>query len=879
MDTSRHDPNLTADHRSLPSGTAPTTPGEPTTVLPDLPGYDVQQLIGQGGMGAVYRARHLQLRRLVAIKVLTGANLERFEKEAAAIAALQHPHVVQLFDINLSSTLPFFSMELVTGGNLAECLKKQSSLLGYRPIAELVQKLAGALHYVHVKGIIHRDLKPANILLTEHGEPKISDFGLAKHDIMSLDQTTANAVLGTPSYMAPEQAQGQTKQAGPAADIYSLGAILYELLTNRPPFKAASAMNTMYLVIHEEPMAPRKAEPATPVDLETICLKCLHKEPPRRYASAAALADDLERWLTNRPILARPPSRFEKTAKLIRRNPLASALIAGIVLIVLFGSATTTWLWQQAEQAYTETAKAHTHEKIAHQQTEQSLYFHQISLADRELAASRVTTTEHILSQCPPTLRHWEWQYLKRRCHAELKTYTGHDGPVRSVAWSPDGQLIASAASGDVSLIVREAATGKIRWQLPASETGEISRLLFSRTSIELVIATTWGTITVRNCQTAQVTKTIRQHAQPIADVALSTNGHVLALAAGNWLYLYDLMNTALLWSKETAPSSPLTVALHPTQPLLATGDTQGFLKLWRITDGAIAKTISTHHAVVRTVAFSPDGKELASGGDDTMIRLWHPTTGELRQTLTGHAGTVWKVVFNQDNASLLSASEDSSLRVWHCLTAKPLLTLRGHRAGVNDVALHPAGHQLVSGSQDTTLKTWDALASRDTLVLKPDTVTTSLNFTDDSQYLTSRGTDRLLRSWLVATGERQPTSADQAKPASQARPVIAFSPDQKLKAAAQPPDRTVRIWNAHSGQELYRLTGHTKEVTALTFSADGQRLASGSHDRSIRIWDVATGRELLVLQDHQQAITALTFSPDNKRLASASRDRTIRLR
>lgn len=881
MDTSRFGSNNLVHRRPGHSGTEPVISTSLTGDLPDFPGYMVEKLLGQGGMGAVYQAQHLQLRRSVAIKILTGAQLDRFYKEAAAIAALQHPHVVQLFDINANAQPPYFSMELVTGGSLADYLKRQPEQnqepRDYRPETALLYKLATAMMYVHSKGIVHRDLKPANILLTEDGEPKISDFGLAQHTLLSLDQTTANAVLGTPSYMSPEQAQGHAAQAGPATDIYSLGTMLYELLVGYPPFKATSAMDTMYLIVHEEPLALRKKDPAIPCDLEVICLKCLEKEPSRRYTTAAALADDLERFVNDRPILACPPGVVGKTLKLVRRNKLASTLVATMIALIVGTSIITTLLWQQAEQAYTEKALAHQQEKLAHQQTEQTLYFHRITLADRELQSNRLTMAEQYLNDCPPSLRHWEWHYLKRRCHTELLTHHGHDGPLRSVAWSPDGQLIASASSGNNALIMRDAATGQPKWLVPASEGGEVNQVLFTHSSDKLIIATTQGTITVRNTKTGKLLQTVLQNAQPIASFSLSSNNQLLGISEGNRLHMFDLANTRPVWTKTNQSGNLLAVSFHPIEPLVASGDANGFIKLWRTTNGEITKTISTHHRVIRSLAFSPDGKTLASSGDDTLIQLWDSKTGSPRQTLTGHTGGIWKVVFNRDNTTLISASEDSSLRVWNTSAAKVLLTLRGHHAGVNDTALHPSGHQLVSGSQDTTLKTWDVLNSYDTLVLKPDTVTVSLNFTDNNQYLVSQGTDRMLRFWTVKTGQPQKTLPDNTVFKNITK-ISAASPDQKLLATAKP-DRIIRIWNADTGQEISLLIGHSDRITALTFSYDAQRLASGSRDRVVKVWDVKTGHEVLSLSDHADTITALSFSSDNKRLASSSRDLIIRLR
>jgi serine/threonine-protein kinase len=265
--------------------------------------------LGRGSMGVVYRARQLSLNRLVALKVIlagahaTAEERARFRREAAAVARLQHGHIVQVFEVGEHQGLPFFSLELCPGGGLDG--KLNGTPLPPAEAAALVETLARAAHAAHQKGVVHRDLKPANVLLAEDGTPKIADFGLARK-LDEAGQTRTGAVLGTPSYMAPEQARGKGHEAGPAVDTYALGAVLYECLTGRPPFRAATTAETLLQVISDDPVPPSRLAPATPRDLETVCLKCLHKEPSRRYASALDLAEDLRRFLAGEPVRARP---------------------------------------------------------------------------------------------------------------------------------------------------------------------------------------------------------------------------------------------------------------------------------------------------------------------------------------------------------------------------------------------------------------------------------------------------------------------------------------------------------------------------------------------------------------------------------------------
>jgi hypothetical protein len=321
----------------------PAEPGQPTATddIPAVPGYEILAELGRGGMGVVYQARHIRLNRLVALKmVLHGshaspADLVRFLAEAEAVAQLQHPHIVQIYETGQQAGLPFFSLEYVQGGTLAQRL--QAGPLPPREAARLAETLARAVHHAHQHGVVHRDLKPSNVLLAEDGTPKITDFGLAKRVTQGSGLTATGAILGTPSYMAPEQAGGK-KDVTLLCDVYALGALLYEMVTGRPPFQAPTPMVTIMQVLTDEPVPPSRLQPGLPRDLETICLKCLQKEPHKRYASAAALADDLARYREDRPIVARPVSRPERAWRWCRRNPVVAGLIAlGMVGVVVAG--------------------------------------------------------------------------------------------------------------------------------------------------------------------------------------------------------------------------------------------------------------------------------------------------------------------------------------------------------------------------------------------------------------------------------------------------------------------------------------------------------------------------------------------------------------
>jgi tetratricopeptide (TPR) repeat protein len=321
-----------------------------TTTLPAIPGYEVFGLLGQGGMGLVYRARHQRLGRLVALKMISSAGqasreqLSRFQAEAQTLASLDHPHIVQIFEVHDYQGYPCFSLELLEGGSLDRKLAgtPQAPLQA----ARWLQVLAQAMHAAHQRGIVHRDLKPSNILFTADGQPKIADFGLAKRLEGDNSQTLSGTILGTPSYMAPEQTVGDPKAIGPLTDIYALGAILYEILTGRPPFQGLTVLETLELIRTTEPVSPTRLRPGVPPDLETICLKCLEKALAKRYGSARELADDLNRFVTNQPIRARRAGVVERLLKWRKRNPVKAWLVG--VSVAAVAAISTLGIWSYA---------------------------------------------------------------------------------------------------------------------------------------------------------------------------------------------------------------------------------------------------------------------------------------------------------------------------------------------------------------------------------------------------------------------------------------------------------------------------------------------------------------------------------------------------
>jgi WD40 repeat protein len=882
-------------------------PGELT-----LPGYEVLREVGRGGMGVVYEARQLGLNRTVALKmILAGGHAgaeerARFRREAEAAARLQHPHIIQVYEVGEAGDRPFIALEYLAGGSLADRLG--GGPLPAREAAQLVQALAGAVHAAHRGGVVHRDLKPANVLLTADGTPKVTDFGLAKRLDSSTKQTATGAILGTPGYMAPEQAGGRGHEVGPAADVYALGAILYECLTGRPPFRAATPLETMLQVLTEEPVPPTRLRPGVPADLETVCLTCLAKEPARRYASAEALAEDLGRFLAGEPIRARPLSGLEWAIRWARRRPALAAAYVLTVLALLLGGlgAGATWLWQRAETARREATHAR--------------YLYQVALAQRAWQDAHVARAEELLTECDPRLRNWEWRYVRRLCHADLLTLRGHTGEVHAVAFSPDGRYLSTrgadgvkvwdletgreavdgagraatlndvvraggreltAAANGRAVQVRDARTGQDLWTLDG-HTETVYGVAFSPDGTRLASAGADETVKVWELPAGTEPRVLRRplldlhgHTAPVRAVAFSPDGNRLASAgADETVAVWQLPGGRQVLSLRGHTDWVLALAFSPDGRRLASAGRDAAVKVWDATTGQEARTLSRHTGPVNAVAFSPDGQVLASASADGTVRLWGATTGREGVTLRGHTDKVWGVAFSPDGRLLASAGADRAVRLWDVATGGERRCLVGHTSPVYGVAFSPDGTRLASAAKDGTVTLWDVPGGREVLTFRgPADAVYGVAFSPDGRRLAGAGGGGTVTVWDATTGQdllRFP--GHTAKVYS-----VAFSPDGRRLATASL-DRTVRVWDAGSGRLVRTLKGHTRSVTAVAFSPDGSRLASGSWDKTLKVWDAQTGEEVLTLQGHRDTVWGVAFSPDGNLLASAGADHTVRV-
>jgi WD40 repeat protein/tRNA A-37 threonylcarbamoyl transferase component Bud32 len=919
--------------------------------------YDQLEEIARGGMGVVYRARGRRANRIVALKMIRAGHLAsreevlRFRQEAEATAKLQHPHIVPIYEVGEHEGHPYFTMKFISGGSLAHHL---GCYLGKpRAAARLLATVAGAVHYAHQRQILHRDLKPANILLEgdprapiEDLVPHVTDLGLAKHlEESGLEQglppTRTGDIVGTPCYMAPEQARGE-RNLTTAVDIYSLGAILYEMLTGRPPFQEATSVETVMRAMHDTPIAPRQINRRIPRDLETITLKCLEKKPASRYASADALANDLERWLSGRPIHARRTHWPERLLKWGQRRPLVAALILLVFLVAALGFAGVVWRWQ---------AEARLRQELA-----RTLYVQTIALAERELSTDNVPRAEEMLHGpgCPPELRGWEWRYLDQMTHPHVPTLLGHQGAIFSVAASPDGQILVSAGGkgGTGEALVWDANTGK---QLAAfghregEHTGWIRGLDFHPQGRLLASAASDGTVILWDTRTWKPWRRLLGHTVLVWCVAFNQDGTLLASAGGGKspdddgeIFIWETRTGKLRHQIPRHRDRIWRVAFHPEDSsLLASAGEDKKVRLWRLGKPSEQprqeRVFEGLEASAVSLAFSPDGTLLASGsgthhtGDPAVIKVWNVHTGAEVATLHGHTNEIWGLTFTPDGSRVVSASHDQTIKFWDLHNGRETLTLRAHSDNVRAVTF--LGDRLVSVSEDHTVKLWEPtpvvgkyLAPRSLILKGHQDRVWCVAYRADGKMLASAGRDHTIRIWEVDLTGKQPSyrlqrtltghegtiravcfspTEEKLASASYDNTVriwdlpggksmvltakemgwvhgVAFSPDGKLVAGVS--NYTVRLWQVSDGQAVTRrLPQHEWVVSSLAFRPfpEGNQtleLATGSWDQTIQLWDVGQGKFLRRLEGHRGRVQCLAFRPDGQQLATAGNEGVIKL-
>jgi WD40 repeat protein/predicted Ser/Thr protein kinase len=864
-------------HRAAPI--APGAPPPPSAVHSPPPpqppvftcfdDYELLELLARGGMGVVYKARQISLNRTVALKMIqagilaTPAEVKRFHAEAEAIAHLHHPNIVAVHEAGEHQGQRFFSMDYVAGRTLADVVR--DGPLPATRAATYVKTIAEAVHYAHQHGIIHRDLKPANVIIDDQDQPHITDFGLAKRLVAQASQpassggvsaarsgadsargrpenpqvetpalhdlTTSGQVLGSPNYLPPEQAEPKHGTVGPASDVYALGAILYHLVTGRPPFQAESLTTLLRQVVETDPVPPRSLNPSVSRDLETICLKCLEKEPRHRYATAQALADDLGRFLERKPVHARHVGAAGKAWKWCRRRPALAGLSAALVLTLVAGLKVALWQLRQTKAS----------ELVARQHT----YASDMSLAQAAVENGDLGTALALLDAHRPApgqkdLRGWEWRYLWQRCRGdELYEFTRSTNGVDRVAFSPEGRWLAmrdersmltlwdfasrqrigslelhanlnpfafspqgnllgysAPEDGAVSVVRLDTKEELARLR----HTNNVVYLAFSADASRLLTVTDDGALTAWNIASAQPVRraicpgtefTLQEPCLIQRCLAFAQDGSVMAFRVGNGIGL---------WESQSGRLSQLSLAGTPSPPT--------------------------------ALDFSADGRLLAVGvGEtDSEVVVWAledllRATGETpppRSRFSGHRDWVCGLAFSPDNRRLVAVGADSSLRIWELYCPEACHAYLGHRGQILSVTWSPDGKHIVTGGMDGSVRVWDP-------------------------------------------GREPATSGPVVFPVAPYHYQFRLSSDGKNAILVEPTNHMAMLWDTVKMTPTEVLDFAGTNISRIGWSADGRMLATGFLDGTIRVWDLTSRRMIAALQLPGYSIAKFNFSPDDR--------------
>jgi eukaryotic-like serine/threonine-protein kinase len=827
--------------------------------VPRLGRFELIERLGTGGFGTVWKAQDTVLKRWVALKIpragrLPDGDASLLLREARNAARLKHPAVVQVFDSGVEDGVAYISSEYVAGQSLRQHLREHR--LSDRRAAEIGCRIAGALAHAHEMGIVHRDLKPGNILLDDAGHAYVADFGVAKTEEWD---APAGQMVGTAGYMAPEQAAGRNEQVDSRADIYSLGVILYEMLTQRRLFPPGAPEHAARIDGTEVPLGSLTKH--APRDLRAICLKCLRTSPGERYPTAAALAADLDRFLRGEPVAARPlwwPQRLIRWAK--RRPAIAAStalslvLLAGMVIVAAVGYRKTTRALEEAE---------------AH------LYFHRVIAADRAWRANDMAQLHRLLEECPPALRGWEHGYLE-----DLPRATGwvQHPAGGSVAFHPNAPQIATGGGTDHRLNFWDAETGErqasllshrshivgidysrdgrwvatagghdrtaILWRVDDRQktrvyhghTDAVVGVRFLPDNRRLVTVSRDGTLRCWDVESDDPLFCIELEAQRVSGLTVNANGTLVAVCLGlddrsAKVGVWDTVTREMVWE---LPVSNRTagLAFSPCGPYLAVATARDMLRVWDVTSGTIVQTYPCVPALGAFVAYGADGQQIAVHCWDNSVAVFDTQTAQQVRTLRGHRGQICEIAFSGCGETIAFGTTENRVYAHELSADQGMGVLRGHAGRVVDLVFIPHSSLLVSCGFDGTVRVWDAESRRELHVLT--------------------------REATLILG-------------------VDASPDGRTVAAGDE-NGWIRIWDVLSGQLQSQWVADGDWVSGLAFHPDGRQLVSANPEGRLTFWDVRTGRALATLDAPcmRRRRLGITFSPCGSWLAVMTRERSV---
>ena len=881
--------------------------------------------IARGGMGVVYKARQENLQRVVALKmILTGQiasprDVQRFRQEAEAAACLQHQNIVPIFEVGHHNGQHYFSMGYVDGPSLATIVKEGP--LPPREAAAIVEQVAGAIAYAHERGVIHRDLKPANILLDRvpdgsaqnrshaitlsgsinHAKragqyvPKVTDFGLAKIVQGDHGLTGTGDIIGTPSYIPPEQAAGQVDGLEPSVDVYSIGAILYCLLTGRPPFYAATVMETLVQVLDQEPIAPRLLNPLVPRDLETICVKCLQKERRHRYGSAQQLIDELRRFQNGEPIEARPVNSLERSWRWCRRNPVVSSLVSIVALLLLLGTIVSTSFAINADRNATiarqlasdkdtlaliaeqKAAEAASSERLRSKE----LYVARMNLVQRAWEQERVPRMLELLTSLVPTdadetdLRGFEWRYWWDLLHSDEITIDA-GGRVHSIDCSPDGRTLAV---GSHEFTLWDIRSGQLLHRLD----DRMCRSVAVSPDGRLVAACFERQVIVFAVESGEIVHELNGQAEIVFCVAFHPDGNRLVSGGGDAdnpqntgsgeLIVWDLDAGEPLVSIKELPSALVSLAFDPDGSHLAAGNLGGIITQWDTVNWVRTKSwkAGSVNSTISGLSFSVDGRQIVSSGWHS--KLWGDQVG----TLEGRGGAVSDAEFHPDGRHVFGGLESGTVCLWDLPSKELVRQWQGHTARITSVSTGAQGDRIVSAAKDGGIKVWDPSINQNRRRLKAPKYVSQVRFSPDSQWLACAEGKELepdrpgvVLLWNLAEGQRRATLRGSQSGVFG----VAFDPIDGRSLATAGADGSVLLWDRDSASVIEQFADLESPVRGIDFHPDGVRIATAEESGCVSIWNRQTHdleREFALTGGRTQHVR---FSPSGQYLAALSKRR-----
>lgn len=881
--------------------------------------YTVLGELAQGGMGRILRAWDENLAREVAMKVVPGRplpgssedecvdherRLVRFIDEARITGQLDHPGIVPVYEIGLDAQgAVFFTMPLVRGQDLKHVFERvQRGEDGWtlQRAVDVMHTVCLTVAFAHQKGVVHRDLKPENIMVGPFGEAYVMDWGLA----LLMGRAEKQSIVGTPAYMSPEQAAGRSAEVGPRSDVYSLGAILYELFAQRVPHelsleRRAGTDDSFESVLAVPPRPLTELRQDVPRELAAICAKAMARAPEERYASALEMAADLEAWLAGHVVSALESGPWTRLRKWRARNrALALALDALVALFLVGGAAffLQERVWFREVQA-------------KHRLALNAAYAAGLSAADLGLRAHEVGEAKRRLAACDPSLRGWEWRHLSLRADASERALTGHEGAVRSVAVSPDGLTLASA-SDDRSVLLWDVPSATVRARL-AGHSADVMCVVFSPDGTQLASASRDKSVLLWDARSGALVRVVAAHGDDVLALAFSVDGRVLASGDARGTLVLSSVADGSQLARAQAPAPDGLVALDfvPGTDSLAAAYLTGFVRLLgpnlevrrevRVGKGTInaldvdpegctlalalatsvrvldattlapAFELDTLERRLRTLAFAPDGARLATCGFDGVLRVWDLAQRRVAYEYDGHDDDVNAVAFFPDGRHLVTGSEDDSLRLWD-LQRAPVLELGKHQAWLDSLAFAPDARRLLSGAHDGALRLFDTVDGAELASVRaPGSVDcVAFGAGDELFYGCSQTAPRRAHAARLEAWDELPPGGGFPKTLLyEAASGRLFVRDSR---------GVVRVRAADDGRILATLESGD-ESTTLALGGDGRRLAAGTKDGAVLLWDARSYAPLASLPG-TGTVTALAFSPDGKRLAVGRQSRSIAL-